>query len=86
MLIIEITLLLMDKVAPVSIATETLLGKSMAPLGLVRTVCLHIDPQLLGTVGELTFATVGAITFLDVVFAERAFGFGRRSSGRGEGR
>lgn len=60
----------MDEVAAVSVAAMALLGKGMAPLGLVGPIGLHVYPQLFWSVGELALAPVRAETFLGEVSAE----------------
>lgn len=65
---------LVDKVTAVSIAAETLLGKSVAPLCLVRPVRLHIDSQLFRAMCELALVPVGAEPLLGEVLAEGTLG------------
>lgn len=65
----------MDEVAAIPVAAEPLFGKSMAPLGLVGPIGLHIDSQLLRPMSELALISVGAEAFFSEVLAKRALGF-----------
>lgn len=69
------TILLVYEVTPVSIAAVPFFCKSMASLGLVRTIGLHIDTQLLRAMSELALSAIWTITFLSEIFAKGAFGF-----------
>ena len=69
-------LLLVDEVASVSVTAVAFLGEGVASLGFVGSICFHVYPQFLWSVGKLTFSTVGTEAFLSEVFAKRALGFG----------
>ena len=61
---------LMDKVAPLTVETETLLGEGVTPFGFIALIVLHINAQLMGTVGELATVAVGTDTLFSEVLAE----------------
>lgn len=67
---------LVDEVASVSEATEALLGEGVTALGLVGPIVLHIDPEILGAVGELALLGVGTGASIHEVLAEGALGLG----------
>jgi hypothetical protein len=67
---------LVDEVAPIAEAAEALLGEGVTALGLVGPIVLHIDPEILGAVGELALLGVRTGASIHKVFAERALGLG----------
>ena len=60
----------MDKVAAFSIDAMSLLVESMASLGFVGSIILHIHFEFLGTMGELAFPSIRAERSLHIIFAE----------------
>jgi hypothetical protein len=66
----------MDEVAAIAETTEALLLEGVTALGLVGPVVVHIDLELLRTMGELASSPVGAVTALHEVLAERTLGLG----------
>lgn len=76
----------MDEIAAVSEAAIAFFGEGVASLGFVRSIVLHVNSQIMGTVGELALAAIGTMPPLHVIFAERALGLGGSGAeGRGEG-
>lgn len=66
----ELLCTLMDEIASISEATKPFLGESVTALGLVGAVMLHIDSEILGTVGKLAFLCIGTAASIHEVLAE----------------
>ena len=64
----------MDEVAAIAKAAVALLREGVASLGLVGSIVLHVNPQVLRPVGELALAAVRTAPPLHEIFAQRAFG------------
>lgn len=62
--------LLVDEVAAIAEAAVALLREGVASLGLVGSIVLHVNPQVLRPVGELALAAVGAAPPLHEIFAQ----------------
>lgn len=67
--------LLVDEVAALAETAKAFLLEGVADLGFVRSIIFHVNPELLGPVGELALLAVRTGAFGSVVFAERGFGF-----------
>lgn len=66
--------LLVDEVTPCAVQTVPLLCESVASLGLIGAIGLHVNPQLLRSMCELAFSTVRTEAFLHIISAKRALG------------
>lgn len=62
--------LLVDEVAAIAKAAVALLREGVASLGLVGSIVLHVNPQVLRPVGELALAAVGTAPPLHEIFAQ----------------
>ena len=65
-----VCLLFVDEIAPLSVEAESFLGEGITLLCFIALIALHINAQLVGTVGELAAVAVGANTFFSEVFAQ----------------
>ena len=84
--LVEAGRLLVDEIAEVTEAAVPLLREGIASLGLVRSIVLHVNPQVLRPVRELALTAVGTASSLHEIFAERALGLaGGLPRGRGDG-
>ena len=69
-------LLLVDEVAPCSVKAITFFRESVALFRLVRSIYLHVNPEVLRPMSKLAFPAIKAETFFHKVPAERTFDLG----------
>lgn len=69
--------LVMDEVAARAVAAVAVFGESVASLGLVTAIGIHIDAQLLRAMGELALFTVWTHSLLHKISTEGTFRLGR---------
>ena len=83
---VEAGRLLVDEIAAVAEAAVTLLREGIASLGLVGSIVLHVNPQVLRPVRELALTAVGTASSFHEIFTERALGLaGGLPRWRGDG-
>lgn len=83
---VERLCLFVDEVASISKAAVPFFRESMASLRFVRSIMLHVNPEVMGAMSELALAAVGAVAAVHVVFAEGTLSLGwPGSAGGGQG-